>query len=102
MSEKNVIEVKNLTKDYGYGKGVFNVDLNIKEGEMVGFVGTNGSGKTTLLRAVAGLLPHTGCCLMDKPDGRRGESERAEFVGTRERDNKKRRVRSRRNSLPGP
>ncbi len=39
MSEKNVIEVKNLTKDYGYGKGVFNVDLNIKEGEMLDTLG---------------------------------------------------------------
>ena len=28
-------------------------------------LGGSGSGKTTLLRAVAGLLPHTGCCLMD-------------------------------------
>ena len=40
MSEKNVIEVKNLTKDYGYGKGVFNGDIgyicsiNREDGEM--------------------------------------------------------------------
>ena len=34
-------------------------------GQLVGILGVNGSGKTTLLRAVAGLLPHTGCCLMD-------------------------------------
>lgn len=60
MSEKNVIEVKNLTKDYGYGKGVFNVDLNIKEGEMVGFVGTNGSGKTTTIRSILGFIKPTG------------------------------------------
>ena len=55
----SVIEVNELTKDYGYGKGVFDINLNINEGEMVGFVGTNGSGKTTLIKLLAGLLTPT-------------------------------------------
>jgi len=52
----SVIEVNNLTKDYGYGKGVFDVSLKIEKGEMVGFVGTNGSGKTTTIRSILGFI----------------------------------------------
>ena len=55
----SVIEVKNLTKDYGYGKGVFDISLDINEGEMVGFVGTNGSGKTTTIRSILGFIKPT-------------------------------------------
>ena len=43
----SVIECNKLTKDFGKGCGIFDLDLQIEEGEMVGFVGTNGSGKTT-------------------------------------------------------
>ncbi len=55
----SVIEVENLTKDYGYGKGVFGVNVSINEGEMVGFVGTNGSGKTTTIRSILGFIKPT-------------------------------------------
>lgn len=53
---KPIIEIKRLTKDYGEGRGVFDIDLTVNEGEMVGFVGTNGSGKTTTIRNVMGFL----------------------------------------------
>lgn len=52
----NVIELKNLTKDYGQNRGVFDLNLNIKKGEMIGYVGTNGSGKTTTIRLIMGFL----------------------------------------------
>ena len=54
-----VIEIKKLTKDYGYGRGIFDVDLTVYKGEMVGFVGTNGSGKTTTIRNILGFLRPT-------------------------------------------
>lgn len=56
---KPIIEIKRLTKDYGEGRGVFDIDLTVNEGEMVGFVGTNGSGKTTTIRNVMGFLKPT-------------------------------------------
>lgn len=55
----NAIELKELTKDYGGGRGVFNLNLTIGEGEMVGYVGTNGSGKTTTIRQMMGFIRPT-------------------------------------------
>ncbi len=61
----NVIETRNLTKDYGNGRGIFGLDLGIQEGEMVGYVGTNGSGKTTTIRHIMGFLkPSSGEALV--------------------------------------
>lgn len=51
-----VIEVHNVTKDYGRGRGIFDISLEINKGEMVGFVGTNGSGKTTTIRTIMGFI----------------------------------------------
>lgn len=55
----NVIEIENLTKDYGNNRGIFDISLSIKKGEMVGFVGTNGSGKTTTIRNILGFIKPT-------------------------------------------
>ncbi len=52
----SVIELKNLSKDYGNGCGIFDLNLSIEEGEMIGYVGTNGSGKTTTIRHILGFL----------------------------------------------
>lgn len=57
----NVIEVKALTKDYGGGRGIFDLDLSVAKGEMMGYVGTNGSGKTTTIRHIMGFIkPSSG------------------------------------------
>ena len=50
-----VIEVKNLTKDYGSGRGIFNIDFEIFKGEVFGFLGPNGSGKSTTIRHLMGF-----------------------------------------------
>lgn len=59
MEKPIVIEVKNLTKDYGQNKGIFDENFVIRQGEMVGFVGTNGSGKTTTIRSILGFITPT-------------------------------------------
>ncbi|MCH1982237.1 ATP-binding cassette domain-containing protein [Ruminococcus sp. OA3] len=51
-----LIEIKSLTKDYGNGRGIFDLDLSIEQGEVFGFVGTNGAGKSTTIRHLMGFL----------------------------------------------
>lgn len=50
-----IIEVRNLTQDYGSGRGVFNVSFKIYKGECFGFLGPNGSGKSTTIRHIMGF-----------------------------------------------
>ena len=52
----NMIEINNLTIDYGNGRGIFDFNINVKKGEAHAIVGTNGSGKTTTMRALMGFL----------------------------------------------
>ena len=51
----SIIEVKNLTKDYGHGRGVFQVSFTVEQGEVFGFLGPNGAGKTTTIRHLMGF-----------------------------------------------
>lgn len=53
---KNVIEVKNLTKEYKALKAVDNLSFEVKEGEIVGLLGPNGSGKSTTINCILSLL----------------------------------------------
>ncbi|MDQ6858530.1 MAG: ABC transporter ATP-binding protein [Chloroflexota bacterium] len=44
-----------LTKDYGAGHGIFDLDLEVAEGEVFGYLGPNGAGKTTTIKLLMGL-----------------------------------------------
>lgn len=52
----SVIEVKHVTKDYGHGRGIFDVSFKIEKGEVFGFLGPNGAGKTTTIRHLMGFI----------------------------------------------
>jgi ABC-2 type transport system ATP-binding protein len=52
-----VIETRQLTKRYGNLIAANEINLNLKEGDVFGFIGPNGSGKTTTMRMIATLLP---------------------------------------------
>lgn len=53
---KKIIEVEHLTRDYGGGRGVFDVSFKVAAGEVFGFLGPNGAGKTTTIRHLMGFL----------------------------------------------
>src|SRR5438552_17197801 len=55
-----LLEARGLRAGYGRLPVVFNVDLEVKEGEIVALLGANGAGKTTTLRALSGMLPLMG------------------------------------------
>jgi ABC-2 type transport system ATP-binding protein len=54
-----IIEVHNLTKKFGEITAVSDLSLEVKEGEVLGFLGPNGSGKTTTIRMLAGIISPT-------------------------------------------
>ena len=78
----NVIEIKKLTKDYGSGRGIFDIDLDIARGEMVGFAGTNGSGKTTTIRHIMGFIqPTKGAACVNGLEAWQHSSEYVREIG---------------------
>lgn len=51
-----VIEIENLTKNYGKNRGINDVSFSIEEGDIFGFLGPNGAGKSTTIRTLLGLI----------------------------------------------
>ena len=56
---ENVIEIKNLTRNFGSLKAVNGVSLSIGKGELFGLLGPNGSGKTTMVKLLTGQIKPT-------------------------------------------
>lgn len=65
----DVISIEKLTRDYGDGKGIFDVSFGVGNGEVFGFLGPNGAGKTTTIRHLMGFIrPKTGKCTISGLD----------------------------------
>lgn len=59
----SVIKLEHVTKDYGNGKGVFDVSFSVEAGEVFGYLGPNGAGKSTTIRQLMGFIhPQAGNC----------------------------------------
>ncbi len=59
IKDRSILEVRDVTKRFGGLQALAGVDLDVREGEIVGLVGPNGSGKTTLINAISGHYPLT-------------------------------------------
>src|SRR2546430_14342429 len=53
------ISTSQLTKDYGAGRGLFDLGLHVSQHEVFGYLGPNGSGKTTNIRLLMGMIRPT-------------------------------------------
>ncbi|MDP3052365.1 MAG: ATP-binding cassette domain-containing protein [bacterium] len=76
INNKEIIQVKNLVRNFGKIKAVDGISFSVKEGEFFGFLGPNGAGKTTTMRIICTLLAPTsgqvkinGYDVVKNPDG---------------------------------
>lgn len=77
-----MIHVKNLTKIYPNGKGIFDVTFELKTGEVFGFLGPNGAGKTTTMRQLMGFTnPTSGNCTINGYDTRKETAKIQSLLG---------------------
>ena len=58
--EKNIIEIKNLSKSYGNVIAVKDLSFRVREGELFAFLGVNGAGKSTTINILCGILEKDG------------------------------------------
>src|SRR3712207_1288958 len=66
------IRTSGLTKSYGKHRGIFDLDLTVRQGEVFGFLGPNGAGKSTTIRLLLDLIrPDRGRALVLGCDSRR-------------------------------
>lgn len=64
-----MIQIKNVTKNYGKFKAVNNISFSIKEGEIIGLLGPNGAGKSTTMNMITGYIePDEGEILINGVD----------------------------------
>ena len=77
-----MIDIQNLTKDYGAHRGVFDITLHVAPGEVYGYLGPNGAGKSTTLRHMMGFgRPDFGRITVRGLDAWEDQTEIKKFVG---------------------
>jgi ABC-2 type transport system ATP-binding protein len=82
VSGAPAIRTHGLTKDYGAGNGLFDLDLEIGRGEIFGFLGPNGAGKSTTMRLLVDLIsPSAGSAELLGLDSRSSSLEIRRRVG---------------------
>jgi len=77
-----MIRVKNLTKDFGHRKGIFDLSFEIQNGEVFGYLGPGGAGKTTTIRQLLGFAyPTRGRCFVNGKNCHIKQEEIRGFTG---------------------
>ena len=81
MTQKNFVELRNITKRFGSNTVIDNINLTIPQGQMVTLLGPSGCGKSTLLKMVAGLVePSDGKLMLWRRDSREKAQHPLSFV----------------------
>lgn len=77
-----VLELKNVSKTFGKRKVIDNISLEVKEGEIFGFLGPNGSGKTTTIKMILRLIDNdSGEITVNGYDTKRQFEKAMEYIG---------------------
>lgn len=77
-----VLEIKNLSKSFGKRKVIDNISLEVKEGEIFGFLGPNGSGKTTTIKMILRLIDNdAGEIKVNGYDTKKQFEKAMEYIG---------------------
>jgi ABC-2 type transport system ATP-binding protein len=77
-----MIDLINLTKDYGTTIAVNNLNLHVASGEIYGFIGPNGAGKTTTIRMMGGIIePSSGSIIIDGIDMKKNPVAAKKIIG---------------------
>ncbi|QTA83088.1 putative ABC transporter, ATP-binding protein [Desulfonema limicola] len=66
-----ILEVKNLTKNFGGLRALDKLDMDIKKGEIVALIGPNGAGKTTFFNCITGIYTPTHGDVIINPPGKK-------------------------------
>lgn len=78
----NVIETKDLNKSYGKNRGIKDLNISIKEGEIYGFIGPNGAGKSTTIKALLNFIfPTSGEAIILGMDMVKDSHKIKEYIG---------------------
>lgn len=78
----NEVTTVGFSKDYGRGRGAFDISFDVNKGEIFGFVGTNGSGKTTTIRGLMGFIrPDKGAAYVKGMDSWHNSREIKKYIG---------------------
>ncbi|ATZ20965.1 ABC transporter ATP-binding protein [Mesoplasma coleopterae] len=79
---KELINIKNLTKEFKNGHGIYDINLSIREGEVFGYLGPNGAGKSTTIRHILGFMkPQKGQIFVDGIDAWKESSKVNAILG---------------------
>jgi ABC-2 type transport system ATP-binding protein len=77
-----MIELQNLTKDYGTTVAVNQLSLRVSPGEIYGFIGPNGAGKTTTIRMMGGIIePTSGNIFIADIDIKKNPVQAKQMIG---------------------
>ena len=79
MTMKKVIEIIDLSKNYGRHRGVANISFSVAEGDMFAFLGPNGAGKSTTIRSMLGMIHYDSGSI--RIMGRDARREQVEILG---------------------
>ncbi len=76
-----MIEIKDLSKNFGKSKAINNLNISIPQGEAASLWGSNGAGKTTLIRCLLGVIPFQGEIQIDGKSLKSNDKEIKKLIG---------------------